>query len=787
MSPVAPIADRSVTVPFGSSIDVTCCGVGVVLPTGGTGVGAEGTGQFSVDVSGIATPLGRPLMGHESRGSLNALHAASTLSLAKKRQSGAGLGGMGSRMSLLKGREKSDKTSYGGSSIPEPVCKGIAKLKFSKRFETEVQVVKFSSDDEYIAVGLGDGKINILHAKSTLLVQSLVPPTETSTVPSLPGAKSASTSNPLLASLESISYPCTSLAWRFDGSKGGENWTRNVLVAGYADGRFLHWHATTGVLLASKRTAESDTFGPTGSSPITSVDSSRDGSYSACVGDECVVRLWDEMENRWKGLLKGGNNPELQGPTSRSFVVRIHPHTFTTLLTAGWDNTIQLWDTRVGSAVSRIYGPYTCGESVDWDEAGQRIVSGSWRKENQVQIWDYPSGNKVETVKWSLFPDAAAKSTMIYTAGFSHPVNFEGTMTPSTVRFTRDGPGQAYSVFSGQSTSGEPRELVKDVHLPDGTATSRLFFAAGNGAHAGPAPKSQGAGSRNDLSQTTTERSPNPGSNGNGSNAAAAPPGGEAKIFGQTVFGPRCVAHITGVPSSVYSMGISYSERLAALGGSGNILYVFDLATTGDPRDLEFFFCIDLRRGVLFLAVLGTLSHGLSAFNLLALSAHHHALNGMFFLSAMGVVVCVAGIKGVLKNSPRHLRLFSIYYWFDLIASFLFTVFLSIAAPGMKDKICDAVREHPQEGFGYDECMENYPLIMATAVTTLWVGVIVRLHLTLAVHSLYNRLVREQADMTRGVVYLAVPFNYEPATSVDEEALPGYPGTSESQSLLQKH
>ncbi|KAJ3325832.1 hypothetical protein HDU93_002581, partial [Gonapodya sp. JEL0774] len=121
------------------------------------------------------------------------------------------------------------------------------------------------------------------------------------------------------------------------------------------------------------------------------------------------------------------NNPDLQGPSSRSFVVRIHPETQTTLLTAGWDNTIQLWDTRAGCAVSRIYGPYICGESVDWDESGKRILSGSWRKENQVELWDYPSGQKLDTVKWSLYPDMAARSTMIYSAGFSHPTKQEAS------------------------------------------------------------------------------------------------------------------------------------------------------------------------------------------------------------------------------------------------------------------------------------------------------------------------------------------------------------------------
>lgn len=41
----------------------------------------------------------------------------------------------------------------------------------------------------------------------------------------------------------------------------------------------------------------------------------------------------------------------------------------------GWDNTVQVWDVRVGYAVRSIYGPHICGDSLDLD--GNTIVTGT--------------------------------------------------------------------------------------------------------------------------------------------------------------------------------------------------------------------------------------------------------------------------------------------------------------------------------------------------------------------------------------------------------------------------
>jgi len=46
-------------------------------------------------------------------------------------------------------------------------------------------------------------------------------------------------------------------------------------------------------------------------------------------------------------------------------------------MTAGWDNTILFWDTRIGTPFDFIHGPEICGDSLDF--CGNKILAGSWR------------------------------------------------------------------------------------------------------------------------------------------------------------------------------------------------------------------------------------------------------------------------------------------------------------------------------------------------------------------------------------------------------------------------
>ena len=43
-----------------------------------------------------------------------------------------------------------------------------------------------------------------------------------------------------------------------------------------------------------------------------------------------------------------------------------------------------------------FYGPHIAGDSLD--VVGNEILTGSWRNEHQVEIWDLRSGDKISEV-----------------------------------------------------------------------------------------------------------------------------------------------------------------------------------------------------------------------------------------------------------------------------------------------------------------------------------------------------------------------------------------------------
>jgi COMPASS component SWD3 len=51
------------------------------------------------------------------------------------------------------------------------------------------------------------------------------------------------------------------------------------------------------------------------------------------------------------------------GHSNRVYCVKFRPGDTHTLMSGGWDNTIQIWDTRVGTSVRSIYGPHICGKT----------------------------------------------------------------------------------------------------------------------------------------------------------------------------------------------------------------------------------------------------------------------------------------------------------------------------------------------------------------------------------------------------------------------------------------
>eukprot|EP01138_Halocafeteria_seosinensis_P014092 gb/GECG01014390.1/.p1 GENE.gb/GECG01014390.1/~~gb/GECG01014390.1/.p1 ORF type:complete len:367 (+),score=38.38 gb/GECG01014390.1/:1-1101(+) len=183
--------------------------------------------------------------------------------------------------------------------------------------------------------------------------------------------------------------------------------TTNVLLACGADGSVQHWHVPSEKCLS--RITEPN-------NQVLCCDYKQDASLFATAGKDRVVRIYDEhtrelSQEMGKDRLLGD-----AGHGNRVFSLRFVPSDENLLVTGGWDNTIQVWDSRTGSSVRSIFGPHICGDSLDVTKDG-KLLTGSWRPNDPLELWDLHKGTKLETIRFSRAADGPG--TSIYSATFS--------------------------------------------------------------------------------------------------------------------------------------------------------------------------------------------------------------------------------------------------------------------------------------------------------------------------------------------------------------------------------
>eukprot|EP00927_Polykrikos_kofoidii_P022254 TRINITY_DN20818_c0_g2_i1.p1 TRINITY_DN20818_c0_g2~~TRINITY_DN20818_c0_g2_i1.p1 ORF type:complete len:464 (+),score=67.69 TRINITY_DN20818_c0_g2_i1:75-1394(+) len=247
--------------------------------------------------------------------------------------------------------------------------------------DEEVFCVRFSPDDQYLAAACGNGAIRIYNAMT--------------------GKRAF-----LLNDSQEDRLPATQVRWR---PQAAVSKTKNVLVAVGADGKIVHWHASSGKCLHEITEKDNQIF---------CVDYAHDGSQFATAGKRREVRIYDEATKKLSLVLSGGDSVNTPGHSNRVFSLKYHPQMKDVVITGGWDNTVQFWDIRRGHAVRAIYGPHVCGDSVDVSQDGQTILTGSWRVDKQLQLWDFRSEKLLETLPWRTGV-TLAQPCMVYAAQFS--------------------------------------------------------------------------------------------------------------------------------------------------------------------------------------------------------------------------------------------------------------------------------------------------------------------------------------------------------------------------------
>ena len=251
---------------------------------------------------------------------------------------------------------------------------------------------KFHHDMSMLAAGYADG--------SVLVYDPNAPPA---------GDGAAAAQGKLMYTIDPKStLPTTTV--RFRPQKAASK-TRNVLVSCGANGVVQHWHITSGKCIHVIEEEDDEMVinkdGNTSTmrhykNQIFTMEYNNDGSRFATAGKDYKVRLYDEATKSIISTLSRGIGKQTPGHSNRVFSVKFHPLDENMVLSAGWDNTVQIWDLRVEGAVRNIFGPHICGDSMDIDCDGGEILTGSWRPEEQLQLWDFgaplPSHHPVPAV-----------------------------------------------------------------------------------------------------------------------------------------------------------------------------------------------------------------------------------------------------------------------------------------------------------------------------------------------------------------------------------------------------
>lgn len=184
-------------------------------------------------------------------------------------------------------------------------------------------------------------------------------------------------------------YPVKQVCWRPERSDAALR-TRGVLVGVSTAGVLQQWHVTSNRCLSE--------FGPDDvDCQLFCVDYSHDGTLIVAGGLHELL-VYDEETKKQTLRLQTGDSLTTAGHSSRILATKFSD--CSTVLSGGWDSSIQFWDLRVGHSVRAVYGPHICGDSLDISSDKRHILTGSWRPKEALEIWDIGTGRREETIPW---------------------------------------------------------------------------------------------------------------------------------------------------------------------------------------------------------------------------------------------------------------------------------------------------------------------------------------------------------------------------------------------------
>lgn len=144
------------------------------------------------------------------------------------------------------------------------------------------------------------------------------------------------------------------------------------------------------------------------------MDMDYDGSNVATAGKDRTVRVYDEEKQELKIEMSPGILNEI-GHSNRIFSVKFDPENRNLLLSAGWDNNLIFWDLRDKKAIEAIGGTSVSGDTIDIKNG--KILVGSYRDEDQLELYDLGKRKKIRDIYWE--DTYNPKNVLIYGCQFS--------------------------------------------------------------------------------------------------------------------------------------------------------------------------------------------------------------------------------------------------------------------------------------------------------------------------------------------------------------------------------
>lgn len=166
---------------------------------------------------------------------------------------------------------------------------------------------------------------------------------------------------------------------------------RSISLLGTTQGTVAHWHPPSNSIVGA-------TMHEPNNKVYTVAWRPADAHTFASAGKDRIVRLYDEERRSLIQSMHGGDGVRTGGHANAIYALRYTRTSQNSLITGGADQTLQLWDTRVGHSVRSISGPLVQSDN-QMDVKENTVITASNRDKNQLQLWDLGSGKLIRTLE----------------------------------------------------------------------------------------------------------------------------------------------------------------------------------------------------------------------------------------------------------------------------------------------------------------------------------------------------------------------------------------------------